>query len=364
MSLKITKPLRTGSTIGILGAGQLGRMLSLAAARLGLKCHIYAPETDQPAYDVSSAHTIAAYEDEAALRAFASQVDVITTEFENVPASTLEFLENLCPVAPRAGAVAIAQDRLSEKNFFEQAGVRTPAFAAVEDLASLKSALEKLGIPAVLKTRRMGYDGKGQAKITEPQDAEAAWQAIGARSAILEAFVPFRTEVSIIAARSTIGQVVCYDVTENTHKDHILHRSIVPATAHPQTLEKAKQAAITLAHALDYVGTFAVEFFIQGEGENETLLANEMAPRVHNSGHWTLDGCSVSQFEQHIRAISGWPLAQPVRFGTIEMLNILGRDIEDLPRFAHEVGTSVHDYGKKDAIKGRKMGHITRVKPE
>jgi 5-(carboxyamino)imidazole ribonucleotide synthase len=292
--------LSPGDTIGILGGGQLGRMLAMAAARLGLKSHIYCPDTDSPAFDVAGAKTVAAYEDEAALRAFAQSVDVITYEFENIPARTAEVLAALRPVRPGPAALAVSQDRLTEKDFVTSLGILTAPYRAVEDAGALARAVGELGRPAILKTRRFGYDGKGQVTIREGSDLGGIFRSLGGTPCILEGVVPFIKEVSVIAARSLDGAFVAYDVTENIHANHILSVSRAPAKLDPACAEAAIAVAKKIADALDYVGVLAVELFVTEEpGEDgrlaQTIRVNETAPRVHNSGHWTLDGALCSQ---------------------------------------------------------------------
>jgi 5-(carboxyamino)imidazole ribonucleotide synthase len=346
------------ATIGILGGGQLGRMLVLAAARLGFKCHVFAPNPDSPAFDVVHRVTCADYTDTEALDRFASDVDVVTYEFENVPAETAAFLAARVPVLPDPAILATTQDRLVEKNFVAGLGIPTAAFADISSPGKLKAAIEHVGRPAVLKTRRFGYDGKGQVAIKNGTDPDAAWREAGGQPCILEAFVPFEREVSVVAARGHAGGVECFDVTENEHRDHILKTSRVPAALSERDAAQARRIAEIIAQKFGYVGVLAVEMFLLREGE---LLVNEIAPRVHNSGHWTLDGASVSQFEQHIRAVAGWPLANPLRHGRVEMINLIGREVEDYRRYLNVPGTAVHLYGKTAVRPGRKMGHVTRV---
>jgi 5-(carboxyamino)imidazole ribonucleotide synthase len=350
--------LEAGATIGILGSGQLGRMLALAAARLGFKCRIFAPDPDSPAFDVVRRVTCADYADTEALARFASEVDVVTYEFENVPAEAAVFLAARVPVLPDPSVLATTQDRLAEKDCVAALGIGTAPYEAVAAPAALSAALDRIGRPAVLKTRRFGYDGKGQATINGGTSPEAAWREIGGQPCILEAFVPFAREVSIIAARGTDGTVECFDVTENEHRDHILKISRVPATLSAATAQEARRIAETIAQKFAYVGVLAVELFVLRDGG---LLVNEIAPRVHNSGHWTLDGASVSQFEQHIRAVAGWRLAKPVRRGRVEMINLIGSEIEDYRSWLTVPGAAVHLYGKTAVRPGRKMGHVTRV---
>jgi 5-(carboxyamino)imidazole ribonucleotide synthase len=350
--------LPPGSSIGILGGGQLGRMLALAAARLGFKTHVLAPEADSPAFDVASAHTIAAYDDEKALAAFAKAIGVATYEFENIPAATVEFLSALIPVRPGATALACAQDRINEKTLARELGAKTAAFASVDSFADLQKQLGHIPPPCILKTRRFGYDGKGQAKILKLEDAKAAWTAMRDSPSILEGFVNFQAEVSVIAARGVDGEFRAFDVTENEHRNHILHRSIAPARISPAAAAEAIAIAQRIAERLDYVGVFAIEFFALADG---SLSVNEMAPRVHNSGHWTMDGCATSQFEQHIRAVAGWPLGSTKMTAPgAEMINLIGGDILAWDKIAAEPGACLHHYGKKDARPGRKMGHVNR----
>jgi 5-(carboxyamino)imidazole ribonucleotide synthase len=355
--------LKPESTIGILGGGQLGRMLAMAAARLGFRCHIYSPEADSCAFDVADAVTIAAYEDEAALARFAEAVDVVTYEFENVPAQTAAVLAAHRQVRPDPQVLAKTQDRLIEKQAVAALGIATAPFRAVDSAADAQAAVAALGRPAVLKTRRLGYDGKGQRMIGPNDDAAAAFVALGGVPCILEGFVRFAREVSVVAARGADGSVVCFDLTENEHRDHILRRSIVPATASAALEQEARRIAERIATAFDYVGVLGVEMFAVRDGAGETVVVNEIAPRVHNSGHWTLDGATVSQFEQHIRAVAGWTLGQPVRHGRVEMLNLIGVEAEDAARWLGVPGACVHLYRKGEARPGRKMGHITRIFP-
>jgi 5-(carboxyamino)imidazole ribonucleotide synthase len=350
--------LEPGATIGILGSGQLGRMLALAAARLGFRCHIFAPDRDSPAFDVVRESTRADYDDEQALARFAENVDVVTYEFENIPAETAAFLAPLVPVLPDPKVLATTQDRVAEKDFILGLGIGTAPYAAVATAAELSDALDRIGRPAVLKTRRFGYDGKGQAAITKEIAPEAAWREVGAQPSILEAFVPFAREVSVVAARAADGRVECFDLTENEHRDHILKVSRVPAAVSDATAHEARRIAETIAHRFGYVGVLAVEMFVLRDG---ALLVNEIAPRVHNSGHWTLDGASVSQFEQHIRAVAGWPLAKPIRKGRVEMTNLIGHEVDDYRKWLIIPGTAVHLYGKIAVRPGRKMGHVTRL---
>jgi 5-(carboxyamino)imidazole ribonucleotide synthase len=356
--------LKPGATIGILGGGQLARMLALAAAPLGLRCHVFSPEKDSCAFDVVHAGTCASYEDETALGRFANAVDVITYEFENVPAKTAAFLAKRKPVLPDPKVLETTQDRLIEKDFVSALKIATAPYASVHSATQLAEAVKAVGLPAVLKTRQLGYDGKGQAKIAKGGDAIAAWRSVKNAPAILEGFIDFEREVSVVAARSRDGAVECFEVTENEHRDHILKFSRVPAKVAPALAREARQVATRIAKAFDYVGVLAVEMFVVRKGRQRTVLVNEIAPRVHNSGHWTIDGATVSQFEQHIRAVAGWPLGKPARLGKrVEMVNLIGDEIDDAARWLTVPGASVHIYGKGDARAGRKMGHVTRVWP-
>jgi len=355
--------LKPGDTIGILGGGQLGRMLALAAARLGLKAQVFAPDPDSPAFDVVQNATCAEYADVEALEIFASDVDVITYEFENIPSSTALILAARRPVLPDPKVLETTQDRLAEKDFVTSLGIATARYADVSSAQDLKAAMARIGLSAVLKTRRFGYDGKGQAVVRPGDDPETVWADLETRSAILEAFVPFEREISVIAARGAGGEVVCYDVTENEHRDHILKFSHAPARIPDALAAKARAIAEKIAAALDYVGVLAVEMFVVPGTDGPGLLVNEIAPRVHNSGHWTLDGASVSQFEQHVRAIAGWPLGRPLRHGDVTMTNLIGDEILDYGQWLTRPGATVHLYGKGAPRPGRKMGHVTEVKP-
>jgi 5-(carboxyamino)imidazole ribonucleotide synthase len=354
-------PLPPGSTIGILGGGQLARMLAQAASRIGLNCHVYAPDAESCALDVVKRATIAPYSDHEALARFARDCNVITYEFENVPSQTASFLSQRKPVLPDPRVLATTQDRMIEKEFIDNLEIATAPYAAVGDAPQLFEAVRKVGLPAILKTRRFGYDGKGQYKIDAGGDPAAAWRAVNGASCILEGFVPFEREVSVVVARGRDGSLQSFDVTENEHRDHILKVSRVPAAIPDQVAGEAVRIAESVATAFDYVGVLAVEMFVMRSGTTQRVLVNEIAPRVHNSGHWTIDGCSVSQFEQHIRAIAGWPLAVPVRLGRVEMTNLIGAEAADYGRWLTVPGASLHLYGKGDPVPGRKMGHVTRV---
>ena len=360
---RMTHPLPPGSTIGILGGGQLGRMLAMAASRLGLSCHIYCPDPDSPAFDVCARHTVAAYDDRAALETFASGCDVVTYEFENVPAPTVEILSALVPACPSGRSLAVCQDRLEEKQLLESLGIGAAAWARVDSPDDLRAAIDRLGPPAILKTRRLGYDGKGQARILAAGEADAAWAEIGEAPALLEAMVPFSCEVSVVAARGVDGSFAAYDVAENVHRNGILHVSRVPARIAPETADEAVDIARSIAEALGHVGVLAVEMFVLRQSQGESLLVNEIAPRVHNTGHWTIEGSPLSQFEAHIRAVAGWPVPSTARFADAEMTNLIGADADTWAMLAAEPGAALHLYGKAQARPGRKMGHVTRLFP-
>ncbi len=353
--------LKPGSTVGILGGGQLGRMLALAAARLGLKSHIFCPPGDNPGTHVCDSITLAEYDDAAACRAFAASVDVVTYEFENVPVDCVERIANHVAVRPGIEPLRIAQDRLTEKTFLRDLGITTAPFAAVDDTAGLALAVAQIGLPAILKTRRLGYDGRGQALLRTPSDVAGAWTATDGAPAILEGFVDFEREISVIAARGLDGAVTCYDPPENIHRDGILDVSRVPAAIADDLADAARAKAMRIALALDYIGVIGVELFILRDG---SLAVNEFAPRVHNSGHWTLDACAVSQFEQHVRAICGWPLGDASRHSDAEMRNLIGDDVTQWAEYARQAGTCLHLYGKDAPRPGRKMGHVTRLTPK
>ncbi|MGX5736538.1 5-(carboxyamino)imidazole ribonucleotide synthase [Bosea thiooxidans] len=363
MSPPVPTGLAPGAMLGILGGGQLARMIALAAADLGIRCHIFAPEADSPAFDVAARHTLADYEDEAALAGFAAAVDVVTYEFENVPAATAAFLAGRIPLHPGARALAVTQDRLSEKSFVADLGLPVAPFRAVDTLADLEAAVAELGRPCVLKTRRFGYDGKGQVKIAPGSDLAEAHEAIGRFPAILEGFVPFLREVSVVAARGLDGAFAAFDVCENEHRDHILAFTRIPANLSVTACDAAIDAARRIGEALGYVGVFAVEMFVVEEGGGEHVVVNEIAPRVHNSGHWTSEGAQTSQFHQHVRAVCGFPLGATARLGRIEMENLIGDAALRWREYLSEPGAHLHLYGKRDARPGRKMGHVTRIMP-
>lgn len=350
--------LPQGAVIGILGGGQLGRMLSVAASRLGFRCHIFEPGANPPAGDVAWKVTTAGYDDAEALKRFAESVDVITYEFENIPTEALDILEALRPIRPGREALRVSQDRLIEKDFLSGLGLTVAPFADVTDAATLDAALAEIGAPAILKTRRFGYDGKGQARIMAPGDAPQALADMAGAPAVLEGFVDFEREISVIAARGVTGEVACFDPGENVHEGGILRTTTVPAEIRPMLQADAVLLAGRILNALDYVGVMGVELFVTANG----LVVNEIAPRVHNSGHWTQAGCSVDQFEQHIRAVVGWPLGDGGRHADVVMENLIGDDMDRVGEIARERHASLHLYGKGEARPGRKMGHVNRVK--
>jgi 5-(carboxyamino)imidazole ribonucleotide synthase len=353
------RTLPPGSTIGIIGGGQLGRMLALAAAPLGYKAHILDPDPECCAGQVAAALTVAAYDDRAALASFAAQVDVATYEFENVDAAPLHEIASRVPLFPPLSALEIAQDRIAEKEFAVWQGGRTARWAAVNSRADLDAAIAQIGTPAILKTTRFGYDGKGQARLATAADAGAAWGTIGGNPAILEGMVAFEHEFSVIVAHGQDGASMTWDVPENVHVGGILATSTIPP--HPDILaqiDEAKALAVRIADALDYVGVLTLEFFAGADGP----VFNEMAPRVHNSGHWTIEGAVASQFENHIRAIVGLPLGSTALvLPHVSMQNLVGDEVDDWPNLASEPGAHLHLYGKGAPSPGRKMGHVTRV---
>jgi 5-(carboxyamino)imidazole ribonucleotide synthase len=359
-----------GATIGILGGGQLGRMLALAAAKLGLKTHVYAQDPESPAFDVASARTIAPYEDELTLAEFASTVELITYEFENIPSRTAAILADSCVVRPGPEALAVCQDRLAEREFLAAAGVTAAPYMRVDDAGAFARAIAQIGRPSILKTRRFGYDGKGQVLVREGADLAVTFRTLGGAPAILEAVVPFSKEISVVAARGPSGEFAAYDVCENIHENQILKSTRVPARLPPEVAAEAVRLTRVIADALVYCGVITIEMFVTGRAGDACLelCVNEIAPRVHNSGHWTLDGAATSQFEQHIRAIAGWPLGAAIRHGAesgghIEMENLIGGDVRAWAKILGEPGASLHLYGKAEARPGRKMGHVTRIVP-
>ena len=354
----MTDPLPLGGTIGILGGGQLGRMLSVAASRLGFKTHIFEPGANPPAADVAHALTTAAYDDHAALTAFAQTCDIVTFEFENIPTAALDVIEAHATIRPGREALRISQDRLTEKAFLQELGLQVAPFADIPDTAAMDAAMQSIGAPSILKSRRFGYDGKGQARLRSANDAATALADMNGAPAILEGFVDFTHEVSVIAARSPQGDVACFDPGENVHRDGILHTTTVPARLSASQRTDAVLLAAKILNALDYIGVLGVELFVTSQG----LIVNEIAPRVHNSGHWTQNGCTVDQFEQHIRAITGWPLGDGKRHADVVMENLIGDDMEQVPALARETDTAIHLYGKAETKPGRKMGHVNRIK--
>ncbi|MEO1306526.1 MAG: 5-(carboxyamino)imidazole ribonucleotide synthase [Pseudomonadota bacterium] len=352
----MTDPLPPGSTIGILGGGQLGRMLSVAAARLGYVCHIFEPG-NAPAAQVAARHVMAGYDDVEALKAFANGVDVVTLEFENIPLQAAETIAALRPLRPGVAALEASQDRLVEKQMLNRLGLATAPFQPVDGLDDLNAAIQQVGRPAILKTRRLGYDGKGQVRINEDTDLAEAWASMAGAPSILEGFVDFSTEISVIAARSLDGSVACFDPGENIHRAGILRTTTVPAKIRPAQRSDAVIIAAKILNQLDYVGVMGVELFVTPQ----TLLVNEIAPRVHNSGHWTQNGCAIDQFEQHIRAITGWPLGDGQRHADVVMENLIGDDLDRIPNLATQPDTAIHLYGKAETRAGRKMGHVNRI---
>ena len=349
--------LAPGSTIGILGGGQLGRMMALAAARIGYQCHILDPHERPCAAEVSAHFTRAAFDDEDALRRFAETCDVVTYEFENLPAGPLKLLGD--QLRPGVKSLVVAQDRAKEKSFIESTGGRVAPWRSITSLDEVKAAIAELGLPLVLKTRRYGYDGKGQAWIRSGAGAEAAWETIGRQPAVAEAGIDFAAEFSIVLARAD-GGCVSFEATENEHKDGILRHSTVPARQVVlDQAEEAREMAVQIADALGHVGVLTIEFFATSGGP----LVNEIAPRVHNSGHWTIEGAHTSQFEQHLRAILGLPLGDPSPVGKgAAMENLIGPDIKRWANYVAEPGAYLHLYNKGEARPGRKMGHVTRLR--
>jgi len=353
------EPLHPGATIGILGGGQLGRMSAMAAARLGYRCHIFAPEADSPAMQVSESSTVASYDDVEALHRFAAAVDVVTFEFENVPAATLAALEARVPCRPGMRALSICQDRIAEKRFLVEAGVPVAPWRAVETMAELVAAIAQIGLPAVLKTTRLGYDGRGQAVLRQPEDAASAFERLAPKPLILEAFVPFTAEISAIAARGMDGAVAVFDAVENRHRHHILDLSFAPARLPAMAAAAARDNVARVASSLELVGVVALEMFLLPDG---SLLGNEMAPRPHNSGHWTMDACACGQFEQHVRAVAGLPLGPVARHADVVMRNLVGPEgLAAWPGLVARGDVVAHWYGKPEAKPGRKLGHANRL---
>jgi 5-(carboxyamino)imidazole ribonucleotide synthase len=352
--------LSPGSIIGILGGGQLGRMTALAAARLGYRTHVFCPEHDSPAKQVTALGTTAEYDDKAALDRFAAAVDVVTFEFENIPAETADFVAERKPMRPSPQVLRVAQDRLREKDFLRSIDVATANYREVTSVAALKRAVRDIGQLAVLKTVRLGYDGKGQVMLTPETNLDAAWRKMGAEVGILESFVDFGCEISVVVARSETGSGAAYPPVENQHVAHILDTTIAPARVAPEIAMRAEAIARHIAEKLGVVGLLAVEMFVTPRGE---VLVNELAPRPHNSGHWTIDACQTSQFEQFVRAICGLPLGSPERHSDAVMKNLIGTDVEKWREWLIDPAAKLHLYGKQDALPGRKMGHVTRLVP-
>ncbi|MEA2999115.1 MAG: 5-(carboxyamino)imidazole ribonucleotide synthase [Sphingomonadales bacterium] len=353
-------PVPPGSTLGIVGGGQLGRMLAMAAAQLGYQCHIYAPdEAPPPAAEVAAKWTRGRWDDAEALARFGREVDVATYEFENIDAAALDALAAETLLRPPRRALEIAQDRLKEKNFVAGLGGRPASFAPVSSREELDAAIAAIGTPAILKTRRFGYDGKGQGRLAGPGDADQTWEAVGGAPSILEAFVPFEAEFSILLCRGADGETLAWPAPRNTHAGGILVRSEAPASGiDPAVLAEAEGLARRIAEALDYVGVLAAEFFATADG----AVFNEMAPRVHNSGHWTIEGAVTSQFENHVRAICGLPLGDTALTGAwVEMTNLIGEEAKRGPEILRDPAVHLHLYGKDEPRPGRKMGHVTRV---
>lgn len=354
----MNKTLISGSTIGILGGGQLGQMLSMAAARLGFKTHIFEPSENPPASNVASKFTRAEYDDYDALKQFASSVDVVTYEFENIPTAALDIIETQSEIFPNREALKISQDRLIEKEFINKLGFKTASFCEVNSIEELIHAINQIGAPSILKTRRFGYDGKGQVKVQPSSKPEEIWKNLGEKALILEGFINFSSEFSVIGSRSKDGQISCFDPGENVHKDGILRTTTVPAHLTNQQKTEAVLITAKILETLKYVGVIGIEFFL----EKNSLVINEFAPRVHNSGHWTQNGCTVDQFEQHIRAITGWQLGNAERHSDVIMENLIGDEIYKTNQLVEDGSIALHLYGKADVNPGRKMGHFNRIK--
>ena len=353
-------PLPPNSVIGIVGGGQLGRMSAMAAARLGYRCHILADEPDSPASQVAAATLVGDYANPDTLESFARSVDVVTFEFENVSAQGLDLLASLRPVRPSPEILRISQDRVAEKSFLNRVGIATAPWSMVT-AENLESALRRFGLPAVLKTTRLGYDGKGQTLVRDAAGAMAAIGHLQPKPLILEGFVDFACELSVVVARGMDGVATAFDAVENRHHAHVLDLTLAPAPVDPAIAEDARAQALRIAHALDLVGVLAVEFFVDQQGQ---VLANEIAPRPHNSGHWTIDACPASQFELHIRAVAGLPLPMAVRHSDAVMKNLVGpEEMAKWPAALSTAGLIPHLYGKREARPGRKMGHVTRLFP-
>jgi 5-(carboxyamino)imidazole ribonucleotide synthase len=354
------KVIAPGAALGVLGSGQLGRMFCIAARRMGYRVHTFSPEEDTPTGQVADVEVTADYEDVDALRAFAGSVDVVTFEFENVPIGAIEAIEALAPVRPSAAALHTAQQRAREKTFLADHGFPTAPFARAATLDELWDAVARVGTPAVIKTANYGYDGKGQHKITTQADVAHIWDAIGHQEAIVEKFISLQAEISVIAARGLDETIVEYPVFENRHRNHILDLTTAPAAVPAPIAANAVEITRAILRELQYVGVLCVEFFVSTDNE---LLVNELAPRPHNSGHWTIDACVTSQFEQLVRAICGLPLGSPERHSDAVMKNLIGADVEQWCDILKDPGAKLHLYGKMEARPGRKMGHVTRLSP-
>jgi 5-(carboxyamino)imidazole ribonucleotide synthase len=359
------KTVPQGSVIGILGGGQLGRMTAMAASRLGYSCHIFCPNRDEPAVAVTSQHSFASFDDRTALQAFAAAVDVVTLEWENVPVEALDILAPLVEVHPGGAVLRVAQDREQEKTFARQIGLSTADFAIVHSAEDLRDALSRISPPAILKSTRMGYDGKGQVRMMPDTDPAVAWREMGGVVGILEAFVDFTSEISVIVARRADGQMICYPAVQNTHRNGILAETKAPAEIDDSLANEAEQAARLFAERLQVVGLLAVEMFVlpQPDTQGRHILINEIAPRPHNSGHWTIDACACDQFEQLVRAVCGLPLGDTRPHSRAVMQNLIGEDVSRWPDLLREPQTCVHLYGKTEVKPGRKMGHVTRIRP-
>ena len=347
-----------GRSIGILGGGQLGRMMAIAAAQMGYRTHIFCPDRDPPAAQVANDTTIGDYADRTLIDQFCKSVDVVTLEFENVPVDTVEYISQKIPVRPGAGVLKIAQDRVFEKDFAKKLKIPTARYAAIDNFDQLAAAVDAIGLPAILKTRRMGYDGKGQIKIKKKSEIESAWHAIGGMPAILESLVDFKMEISVIVARSPSGEIATYPAVENRHKNHILDETIAPAPIYPKLAKTASNMARKMAQQIKLQGLMAVEMFLASNGE---ILMNEIAPRPHNSGHWSIDACVTSQFEQSIRAVCDLPLGSTEILAAARMKNLLGDAVNKYADYLSDPYAKLHLYGKQDAKDGRKMGHVTRI---
>ncbi|MEE2661769.1 MAG: 5-(carboxyamino)imidazole ribonucleotide synthase [Pseudomonadota bacterium] len=356
----LTEILSPGATIGILGGGQLGRMIVLAAAQLGYKCHIFSPEPEAPAKDVSAATTTAPYDDPEALRAFAENSDVITFEFENIPDKSLELIADLAPIRPGVQALRISQDRSLEKSFLNEQCISTVAWSSITEAEKLDQAAAITGLPAILKSSRFGYDGKGQSTVTTIPNLQEAWTKMGGVPCVLEQICAFEREISVVVTRAADGQTEHYVPVDNVHRNKILHTSTAPTKLDQNTANEAVHIAKKVAEAIELIGLVAVEMFVLN---NKEILVNEIAPRPHNSGHWTMDACLVSQFEQLVRAIVGLPLGRTKRHSNAVMTNLIGDDVESWYENLSDANSCLHLYGKKEPRKGRKMGHVTRLFP-